>query len=107
MRSFGILDLICLRQVCQQQVTALHSPSAAPGPSIPELSSPHQAALIKTTMARLANGCALQQEAYLHLTRTFALQILTPFQAGMLCSASFPYLVEFSAVLSHVLSQAA
>ena len=96
-----------IKSARQQQVTALHSPSAAPGPPIPELSSPHQAALIKTTMARLANGCALQQQAYLHLTRTFALQILTPFQAGMLCSAFYPYLVEFPAVLSHVLSQAA
>lgn len=89
----------------QQQLTGLQPPAGTTGTPGPELSSPHQAASIKTTLARLANGCALQQEAYLHLTRTFVLKILTPYQAGMLCSASYPYLMEFPAVMSHVLSQ--
>lgn len=89
----------------QQQLTSLQAPLAMTGRPGPELSSPHQAASIKTSMARLANGCALQQEAYLNLTRTFVLKILTPFQAGMLCSASYPYLMEFPAVMSHILSQ--
>lgn len=89
----------------QQQLMGLQAPAVRTATPGPELSSPHQAASMKTTMARLANGCALQQEAYLHLTRTFVLKILTPFQAGMLCSASYPYLMEFPAVMSHLLAQ--
>lgn len=88
----------------QQQLAGLQTPAAMTGMPGPELYSPHQAASIKTMMARLANGCALQQEAYLHLTRSFVLKILTPFQAGMLCSASYPYLMEFPTVITHVLS---
>ena len=58
-------------------------------------------------MARCSTSFALQQEAYLHLIRTFVLEILTPWQAGSLCAAAYPYFMEFPAVLAHILEAAA
>lgn len=84
-----------------------------PGPSaaaeraaalLPELSTPHQAAVISSSMDRLTHSLALQEEAYLHLVRSLVLCILTPHQTGLLCAAAFPYLCEFPCVLLDMLS---
>ena len=55
-------------------------------------------------MSRVSIGFGLQQEAYLDLVRRFVLHILTPFQAGLLCAAAHPYLIEFPSVLWHILA---
>ena len=69
----------------------------------PELAIPNQAASSAAAMGRLRAGTSLQQETYLHLIRSFVLGILTPYQAGLLCAASYPYLVEFPAVIGHLI----
>ncbi len=70
------------------------------------LRSPHRAAAVAAEMARCSTSFALQQEVYMHLIRTFVLEILTPWQAGKLCAAAYPYLMEFPAVISHILEAA-
>ncbi len=96
-----------------QQVTSAHAEQhrllammqQAPGtsPVLPELSAPHEAADSICSMGHLCNSFALQREAYLNLTRSFVLHILTPLQAGLLCAASYPYLINFPAIISHLL----
>ena len=72
----------------------------------PELVLPNQAASSAAAMGRMSSTLALQQEAYVHLIRAFVLHILTPFQAGLLCAASYPFLIEFPAIIEHLLEAA-
>ena len=88
----------------QQLLTSMQAADASPAP--PELSTPLEAAAKSEQMARVSRSYAMQQEAYLHLTRTFVLHVLTPIQAGLLCAASYPYLVEFPSVMAHILNAA-
>ena len=71
------------------------------------LSSPHRASSVAADMTRCAASFALQQEAYLHLIRTFVLTILTPRQCSLLCAAAWPFLMEFPAIIGHILEAAA
>ena len=70
------------------------------------LRSPHRVAAAAADMARCSASFALQQEVYIHLIRTFVLEVLTPWQAGKLCAAAYPFLMEFPAILSHILEAA-
>ena len=86
----------------QQLLAALQSQSSTAAPATPELSAPNMAFSLMTGMHRLQGSYALQQEAYMHLLRSFVLHILTPMQAGLLAAASYPFLTEFPAVLEHI-----
>lgn len=88
-------------------MTNLQAAAANPAAAVPELSRPNEAASIRANMARISDLSGIQQEAYLHLVRSFVLYILTPFQAGLLCAAAHPYLIEFPSVLRHVVAGAA
>ena len=86
---------------CQDHLRSLQASQAS---LVPELSQPHLAAALLACMSCISSTFALQQEAYLNLIRSFVLHILTPFQAGLLCAAAYPYLIEFPSVLWHMLS---
>lgn len=99
------LHQIAACQAERQEILAgLQAAPCMPDASPPELSTPNWAASFSTDMGHLSNGHALQQEAYLHLIRSFVLHVLTPFDAGLLIAASYPYLVEFGAIIQHILS---
>lgn len=89
----------------QRLVTVLQAAPATLHPSVLELKAPHHAAHITADMAGLSSSLALQVQAYLNLYWAFLLCILTPFQAGLLSAASYPYLVEFPTILWHVLHE--
>lgn len=79
----------------------------APADILSPLGSPHKASTVAANMTLCSASFALQQEAYLHLIRTFILTILTPYQCSLLCAAAWPFLVEFPAVIGPVLDAAA
>ncbi|KAK9858875.1 hypothetical protein WJX84_007523 [Apatococcus fuscideae] len=56
-----------------------------PAQILSPLGSPHKASSVAADMTQCSASFALQQEAYLHLIRTFALTILTPYQCSLLC----------------------
>ena len=89
----------------QQLLAALQGAATTAAAPAPELSMPHMAVSLSADMLRLAGNHALQQEAYLHLARSFVLCILTPMQAGMLAAASYPFLTEFPTVLAHIVAR--
>ena len=94
-------------QLCidrEASLTALQA--ATPNTVLAPLSSPLRAGEITNHMARCAVSFDLQQEAYLNLVRTFVLAILTPYQAGLLCAAAYPFFMEFPAIIAHVLEAA-
>ncbi len=91
----------------QAYLRSLQASAAAPASSALELRQPHQAASEIARMGRISNAHAMQQEGYLNLIRGFVLNILTPFQAGLLCAAAYPYLIEFPSVISHMVAEAA
>ena len=64
---------------------------------------PNHAGSNFASLGRLSSSLALQQETSLHVIRRFLFHILTPFQAGLLCAASYPFLIEFPAVIEHLL----
>ncbi len=80
--------------------------AASPNTVLAPLSSPLRAAEVTGHMAQCAASFELQQEAYLNLIRTLVLTILTPYQAGLLCAAAYPFLMEFPAIIGHVLEAA-
>ena len=88
------------------QMQVLQASAAGSIALVPELSEPHQAARMLTSTGQISDGFALQRETYMQLIRSFVLCVLTPFQAGLLCAASYPYLIEFPSVLGHVLAHA-
>ena len=90
----------------QQLLSSMQTAAVAPAPFAPELSAPLHAAAISEQTRCVSNSHALQQEAYLHLTRSFVLHVLTPFQAGLLCAASYPYLIEFPCIMWQILNAA-
>ena len=105
-QSSYVQQLAACQAERKELLKALQTAAAPPGAGIPELSAPNQAVAISSDMRRLSISSALQQEAYLHLTRSFVLHVLTPFDAGLLMAASHPYLVEFGAIMQHLLTAA-
>ena len=93
---------LCLNREDSLAALQMTTPEAILAP----LSRPHSASDVAADMAQCAASFALQQEAYLHLIRTFVLHILTPYQAGMLCAAAYPFFMEFPAVIAHILEAA-
>ncbi|KAK9859389.1 hypothetical protein WJX84_012025 [Apatococcus fuscideae] len=73
---------------------------------LPELRGPHHAAYISADVERLSGSYILQMQAYMDLSWALVLSVLTPFQAGMLSAASYPYMVEFPAIMWHMLHSA-
>ena len=105
-QSSYVQQLAACQAERKELLNALQPAAAPPGAGISELSAPSHAAAISSDMRRLSISNALQQEAYLHLTRSFVLHVLTPFDAGLLVAASHPYLVEFGAIMQHILTDA-
>lgn len=104
------IDEAYLRQItrlCNDREASLIALQAAtPDTVLAPLSSTLMASETSVHMARCAASFELQQEAYLNLVRKFVLAILTPYQAGVLCAAAYPYLMEFPAIISHILEAA-
>ena len=90
----------------EELLHSMQAPAASTDPPVPELSAPLQVASISEQMGRVSRAHALHLEAYLHLIRGFVLHVLTPFQAGLLCAASHPYLIEFPAMMWQMLNVA-
>lgn len=89
---------------CQAERQGISAGMQTADASLSELSNTNKA--ISINRRHFEDSLALQQEAYLQLIRSFVLHILTPFNAGLLVAASHPFLVEFGAVIQHILSDA-